>query len=99
LSDRIGTNARSRRHAITAIEESPKLAVSLAELRAPHRRRTERPDRCSVSTAAVLTVFRSRARRLYVAASLGHLLEVIAAWKLTKEANRVRFELKYHNGE
>jgi hypothetical protein len=52
-----------------------------------------------VSAAAVLTVFWSHASRLNVSASLGHLLEVIAAWKLTNEANRVRFELKCHNGE
>ena len=40
----IGTNIRSRRHVITA------------KLRAPHRSRTEWPDR-NVSAAAVLTVF------------------------------------------
>jgi hypothetical protein len=92
-------NIRFRRHAITAIEESSKLAVSLAELRAPHRRRTGWPDRSGVSAAAVRTVFWSHASRFYVSASLGHLLEVIAAWKLTNEANRIRFELKYRNGE
>lgn len=87
---------------ITAIEESPKPAVSLAELRAPHHHRsTEWPDRSRVSPAAVLTMFWSHASRLYVSALLGQLLEVIviAAWKLTNEANRVRFELKCHNGE
>jgi hypothetical protein len=57
-----------------------------------------RRDR-NVRAAAVLTVFWSHASRLYVSASLGHLLEVIAVWKLTNEANRVRFELKYHNEE
>jgi hypothetical protein len=47
-----------------------------------------------VSAAAVLTVFWSHASRLYVSASLGQLLEVIAAWKLTNKVNRIRFELK-----
>jgi hypothetical protein len=47
-----------------------------------------------VRAAAVLTVFWSHTSRLYVSASLGHLLEVIAVWKLTNGANRVRFELK-----
>jgi hypothetical protein len=85
---------RFRRHVITTIEVSPKPAVSPAELRAPHRPRTEWPDRSSVSAAAVLTVFWSHASRLYVSASLGQLLEVIAAWKLTNKVNRIRFELK-----
>ena len=91
-------NIRSRGHAITAIEESPEPAVSLAELRAPHRRRTEWPDRSRVSAA---TVFWSHASRLYVSALLGQLLEVIviAAWKLTNEVNRIRFERKHRNGE
>lgn len=40
----------------------------------------------------MLTLFWSHASRLYVSASLGHLLEVIAVWKLTNGANRVRFE-------
>jgi hypothetical protein len=75
--------------------------VSLAELRAPHRRRTEWPDRSRVSAAAGLTVFWSHASRLYVSALLGQLLEVIviAAWKLTNEVNRIRFERKHRNGE
>jgi hypothetical protein len=94
-------NIRFRRYVITAIEESPKPAVSPAELRAPHRPRTEWPDRSSVSAAAVLTVFWSHASRLYVSALLGQLLEVIviAAWKLTNEVNRIRFELKHRDGE
>jgi len=52
-----------------------------------------------VSAAAVLTVFWSHASRLY--ALLGQLLEVIviAAWKLTDEVNRIRFERKHRNGE
>jgi hypothetical protein len=94
-------NIRFRRHVITAIEDSPKPAVSPAELRAPHRPRTEWPDRSSVSATAVLTVFWSHARRLYVSALLGQLLEVIviAASKLTNEANRIRLALKHRNGE
>jgi len=54
-----------------------------------------------VSAAAVLTVFWSHASRLYVSALLGQLLEVIviAAWKLTNEANRLRFERRHRNGE
>jgi hypothetical protein len=92
---------RFRRHAITEIEESPKPAISSAELRALHRQRTEWPDRSNVSAAAVLTVFWSHASRLYVSALLGRLLEaiVIAAWKLTNEVNRLRFERKHRNGE
>jgi hypothetical protein len=75
--------------------------VSLAELRAPHHRSTEWPDRSRVSAVAVLTVFWSHASRLYVSALLGQLLEVIvvAAWKLTNEVNRIRFERKHRNGE
>ena len=94
-------NIRSRRHVITAIEEPPKPAVSPPELRAPHRPRTEWPDRSSVSATAVLTVFWGHASRLYVSALLGQLLEVIviAAWKLTNEANRIRLALKHRNGE
>ena len=72
--------------------------MSLAERRAPHRRRTEWPNRSSVSAAAVVTVFWGHANRLYVSTSLGYLLDVIAAWKLTNEANRARFEPKYRNG-
>jgi len=51
-----------------------------------------------VSAAAVVTVFWGHANRLYVSTSLGYLLDVIAAWKLTNEANRARFEPKYRNG-
>jgi hypothetical protein len=94
-------NIRFRRHLITAIEESSKPAVSPAELRAPHRPRAELPDRSSVSATAVLTVFWGHASRLYVSALLGQLLEVIviAAWKLTNEASRIRLALKHRNGE
>jgi hypothetical protein len=42
-----------------------------------------------VSAAAVLTVVWSHVSGAYVSASLGHLLEVIDAWKLTNEANRI----------
>jgi hypothetical protein len=75
--------------------------VSPAELRVPHRRSTEWPDRCRVSAAAVLTVFWSQTSRLYVSALLGQLLEVIVigAWNLTNEVNRIRFERKHRNGE
>jgi hypothetical protein len=54
-----------------------------------------------VSAAAGLTVFWSHASRLYVSALLGQLLEVIviAAWKLTNEVNRIRFERKHRSGE
>jgi hypothetical protein len=46
-------------------------------------------------------VFWGHASRLYVSALLGQLLEVIviAAWKLTNEASRIRLALKHRNGE
>ena len=69
-----------------------------AKLRAPHRSRTEWPDR-NVSAAAVLTMFWSHPSRVYVSASLVTPIEMIAAWKLRNEANRIRVELKYRNGE
>jgi hypothetical protein len=47
----------------------------------------------------MLTVFWSHASGLGVSVSLGHLLEAIAAWKLMHEANLIRFELEYRNGE
>jgi hypothetical protein len=55
-----------------------------------------------VSAAAVLILFSSHTSRLFVRASLVTCSRVIAAllaWKLMNEANRVRFELKYRNGE
>jgi hypothetical protein len=55
--------------------------------------------RAAVSIAAVLIVFWSRARRLYVSASPVACFEVIAVRKLTNELNRIRLELKYRNGE
>ena len=49
----------------------------------------------------MLTMFWSHASRPYVSALLGQLLEVIviAAWKLTNEVNRIRFERKHRSRE
>jgi hypothetical protein len=50
----------------------------------------------------VLTLFPGQTSRLFVAASLvtrSRLIAALLARKLMNEANRVRFELKYRDGE
>jgi hypothetical protein len=58
--------------------------------------------RRNVSAAALLTLFSIHTNCLFVPASLVTRTRVIAAlpaWKLTNEANWIRFERKYHNGK